>query len=157
METLNMDKRDTILTVNIVEPGLVAAIKRHSQEMQRELKGMVIVNAPYADDPGRLRDTSGFFKEIVCDVNDPVALQKALKPYEGRILAATCRSESAMDIFPKIIPFIPYVDTPTETSLLWATSKSQMRDRLHGYDERLVPNYQYVERAALPKVNEMIR
>jgi biotin carboxylase len=153
-----MRERDTILTINVVEPGLVKAVKQHSKLLGKELKGLVLVDAGYArQDPGRPRDASGFFKEIVCDFNDQAGLQKVLKPYTDRILVATCRYESAIEPFRKVIPFLPYIHTPSESSLVWSTEKPLMRDRLHAFDEKLVPRYIYMEERDLPNLKELVK
>lgn len=119
-----MQQKDTILTVGVVEPGLVNAVKLQSQALGRELKGLVLVHTGFVDQPGRPVDTSGLFEEIVCDFNNPNELQNVLKPYADRILAATCRYEETVQHLSQVIPFIPYVPTPTETSLYWATEKT---------------------------------
>jgi len=149
--------RDIILTFNIVESGLVQAVKRYSQEMGRPLYGLVFVDTVYAAKPNRKRDESGFFTEIICDSTNPSAIRQALKPYRDRILAATCRYDSAMDVFRRLIPFIPYCNTPTETSLLWATEKPLMRDQLASYDQSLVPMYQRIESNQINGALELVK
>jgi hypothetical protein len=140
-----MPDRDTILTVNVVEPGLVRAVNLQSKKMGKQLKGLVLVHTAYASQKGRLTDKTGLFEEIICDFDNPDELQTVLKPYSERILAATCRYEEAMQPFAKIIPFLPFIHTPSEAALLWSTEKPLMRDRLKNFDPRLVPKYQYLE------------
>src|SRR6202030_4091374 len=118
----------------------------------------VLVNKNYAKQPGRPQDTTGFFEEVICDFDNPDELQKALEHYKDRLLAATCRYEEAIQDFGKIIPFLPHnLHTPTPTSLLWATEKSLMRDRLKKYDNNLVPQYQYVEKEDLPNISKLVK
>lgn len=150
-----MHVKDTILTINGVEPGLVKAIKQHSEEMGIELKGLVLIDSSYEHNK-RAKDESGFFKEIFCNFDDHDEVQRVLKPYVDRLLAVTCRFESAVEPLRQIIPFIPYVHTTSETSLIWATEKSQMRDRLKNYDENLVPRYQYVQKSDMDKLDELL-
>lgn len=153
-----MQVKDTILTINVVEPSLVRAIRMHSEEMGIELKGLVLVHRAYdIQEPARLKDTTGLFEEIICDLDDADELQAALKPYQERILGAHCRYESSVLPLRKVIPFLPYIVTPTETSLLWSTEKSQMRDRLHGYDPTLVPRYQSIEAHDVPAIKELVK
>jgi biotin carboxylase len=150
-------KRDTILTINVVEPALVRAVKLHSKTMHRPLKGLVLVDRAYADHPARPKDDSGLFKEVICDFNNPDELQTVLKPYTDRLLAVTCRYEEAIQPFRKVIPFLPYLPTPSPESLLWSTEKPLMRDRLRNYDASLVPRYQYMERDDLSKLDELTK
>lgn len=153
-----MNVRDTILTVNIVEPALVSAVQKHSEEMGRELKGLVLIDTTYAKEALErdfFRDSTGLFEEIYCDFDDPDELQRVLLPYTDRLLAATCRYENSMHHFRKLIPFIPYVPTPSESSLLWSLEKPLMRDRLSNYDRRLTPKYQYMEVTDIPNVTKL--
>ena len=142
-----MTVRDTILTINIVEPDLVKAVKKHSDEMGIALKGIVLIDHKYAaealerDFP---RDTTGLFTEIFCNLDDSNEIQKILQPYTDTLLAATCRYENSMHQFRNVIPFIPYVLAPSESSLLWSMEKPLMRDRLSNYDRSLTPKYQYI-------------
>jgi len=152
-----MPERDTILTINVVEPGLVRAVQLHSEAMGRELKGLVLVNAAYADYPARPRDETGLFQELVVDFDDPDAVQKALKPYTDRLLCVTCRYEEALQPFAKVIPFLPYLFTPSSAALQWSTEKPLMRDRLRNYDESLVPQYQYVEEHDLVNIDTWVQ
>jgi biotin carboxylase len=139
------DTRDIILTINVVEPGLINAIKEHGKRLGKDLKGLVLLDISYSSKENRKKDTTGFFKEIVCDFNDPNELQRVIKPYADRLLAVTCRYETAIEPFRKLIPFLPYIPTPSESSLVWALEKPLMRDRMRNYDERLVPKYQYFD------------
>lgn len=155
-----MTVRDTILTVNVVEPALVSAVKKHSKELGRELKGIVLIDKTYAKEALErdfYRDKTGLFTEILCDFNNEDEIQKILQPYSDRLLAATCRSETAIYHFQKLIPFIPYLQVPSEKSILWSTEKPLMRDRLSNYDRSLTPKYQYMEIADVPNVEALTK
>jgi len=153
-----MTTRDTILTINVVEPELVEAVNLHSKELGIPLKGLVLVDKIYAEEaPDRPRDTTGLFEEILCDFDNPDELQQALKPYMYTLLGATCAYESAIQPFRKVIPFLPYISTPSETSLLWSTEKPLMRNRFNKYDASLNPKYQYMEAKDIPNVRELIK
>lgn len=136
-----MDIKTIILAIDDVEPGLVRAVKAHSKKLGKPLQGLVLVNENAAGAHERTRDESGFFKEISCNFDDPAELQTTLKPYADKILAVTCRQERSVQNLRKVVPFLPYVNTPSESALLWATQKHLMRDRLRAYDERLTPQY----------------
>lgn len=152
-----MQKRDTILTINVVEKELVRAVAMHSKALGRPLKGLVLVNKSYAEQPGRPKDTTGLFKEVICDFDNHNEVQNVLKPYTDRFLAATCRYEEAIQDFGKIIPFLPYLHTPSPSALLWSTEKPLMRDRLKNYDATLVPRYQYMEKEDLPNLTYLVK
>ncbi len=118
-----MQDKTIILTINVVEPGLVRAVNLHSKIMGKELEGLVLVHAGYADYSARPKDMSGLFKEIICDFDNQDELQRVLKPYRDRILAVTCRYEEALQPFSKVIPFLPTVYTPSETALLVSSER----------------------------------
>ena len=129
----------------------------HSKALKRPLRGLALINKNYANLSGRPQDTTGLFEEVICDFDNPAELQNS-KPYKDRLLAATCRYEEAIQDFGKVIPFLPkHLHTPTPTSLLWATEKPLMRDRLKEYDSNLVPRYQYMEKDDLPQLAELVK
>lgn len=81
---------------------------------------------------------------ILCDTSSPLAIQKALQPYQDRIIAITCRGENQIPAFIKIIPHVPYLRTPTPESLMWATDKIWMRRRFAAHNRKITPAYSLV-------------
>jgi hypothetical protein len=138
--------RDTILTIDDVEPGLAKAVVKHSERLGRALKGLVLIDTnPRVASRERVKDKTGLFKEIRLDFSDSAKLQAVMKKYNDRLLAVTCRRENSMSSYRKILPFLPYVNTPSESALLWSTEKHLMRDRMRGYDKNMVPKYRYLQ------------
>lgn len=154
---LNTESKDIILTVNVVEPALVQAVKMQSKALGRQLKGLVLVHAPYAVQPNRPKDESGLFKEVVCDFDNSTEVSRILEPYKNRILAATCRYEEAIQPFAKIIPFLDSINTPSEDSLYRSTEKPMMRDELFFYDKSLVPKYINIIENDISKINDILK
>lgn len=150
-------EKDIVLSIDVVEPGLVNAVHLLSKELGRPLKGIALVHRSFLDYPTRPIDTTGLFEEIVVDYDDPDELQKTILPFVDRILLVTTRYEDAMHHFSKLVPFVPYVYTPTESSLIWSTEKPLMRDRLKVYDPSLVPDFRLIQEADLPKWEETTR
>lgn len=138
-----MQEKNIVLAIDDVEPGLVAATKKLGERQGRRLRGVVLVDEGYSGFRERAKDTTGLFEEIVCDFNDQRALQAALKPYLHNILVVNCRQEDSIESFRKVVPFLPYTNTPSESALRWSTEKHLMRDRLHAYNSDLVPRYHY--------------
>jgi biotin carboxylase len=149
-------KKDIILTINGVEPDLVKAVQQHSQELGRQLKGIVLVHSDYAQAPHRPKDESGVFEEIVCNCNDQNEVQRILKPLADRILAVTYRFENSVEPLRRVLPFLPYTYAPSDSALLWCTDKTLMRDRLSNYDRSLTPRYQYLEEPDLLRLQELV-
>lgn len=138
-------KKNIILAINDVEPGLVNAVKKHSQRLGYKLSGLALVDKHYSKVKDRAKDSSELFKEILCDFEDRDQLQAALKPYIDTITAVICRQESAIHAYRKVVPFLPYINTPSQASLRWSTEKRMMRDRMRCFDPTIIPKYQYLE------------
>ena len=151
-----MDK-DIVVSIDVVEPGLVNAVHLLNKELGRPLKGIALVHRSFLDYPGRPVDTTGLFEEVVVDYDNADELQKTVLPFSDRILAVTTRYEDAMHHFSQLVPFVPYAYTPTESSLIWSTEKPLMRDRLKNYDPQLVPQYVRLEEQDIPNGNELTR
>ncbi len=87
------------------------------------------------------RSLEEFDLAIKCNFDSPKSLITSLKPYKKRLLAATARSESNIPVFQKVIPFLPYLRTPTTESLEWSINKVTMRRRFAAYDRSITPRY----------------
>lgn len=92
---------------------------------------------------------------IRCNLDSPTAITKELKPYEDELLAATCRGESNIPAFQKVIPHIPYLRTPTTESLEWSTNKLKMRRRFAAYDHSITPKFMVVQDAQRKTINKI--
>ena len=84
---------------------------------------------------------------ITTDLTSHDKIDEALKPYKDQLIAVTCTSEARMPQFKKIIPHVPYLRTPTEKSLDWATNKLWMRKKLYNYDKNITTKYAVVHDA----------
>jgi biotin carboxylase len=77
--------------------------------------------------------------EVVCDYSSPASLTRALKPFEDKLLVVNASSERNQPYYRKLIPHIPYLRTPSESSIVWATHKDQMRKLLSSYAPEISP------------------
>lgn len=84
---------------------------------------------------------------IECNTNSHIAITQALLPYKDDLQAITCRDESKIPDFAKIVPHVPYLKTPTSESLMWSVDKIHMRRRFHAYDKKITPKYKVVKDA----------
>lgn len=100
------------------------------------------------------------FDEILeVNFDKPQTIVKALVPVQENLLVATCRSESKIPQFSKVIPHIPYLKTPTASSLVWSVDKLEMRRRFRAYDRTITPRYMYVKDAkkkTLDKIEDRV-
>ena len=76
---------------------------------------------------------------LPCNFSDPSEILRTIKPVARRLKAVLCRGSFNIACFQRIIPFVPYVKTPSAESLEWAMNKISTRQLLRAYDERLGP------------------
>ncbi len=149
-------KKDIVLVIDRVEAGLVPACIKIEKKLGYRLTGIRLVSKEYKNMPDTTysKDETGFFHEIVVDYDDSDELQVILKKIKDRILVLNCRDEGSIQAFIKIIPFLPNVKTPNETTLRWATEKDLMRNMLAAYDPSLVPKYIKLPKESIEKLDE---
>ncbi len=90
------------------------------------------------------------------DFNSDSALQEALAPYQDQLCAITTRAESYLADFIKIIPFVPYLYTPTPESLMWASDKRLMRRHFKIADSSISPKYTLVKDGGDDELNRVV-
>lgn len=131
-------KKDIVLFVGKMYSHMAQAIREYEKQTKKTFRIAILKDektmkgknaASYAD------------LMITCDTSSPISIQKALMPYEHELLAVTCRGEDQIPLFSTIIPYVPYIKTPTSESLVWATDKIFMRRRLYTYNKKITPSY----------------
>src|SRR5690606_8164507 len=114
------------------------AMRKLGKRMGKELIACVLLDAYDSEARSSLpADNKAVIVE--CDFTDDTKIQKALKPYQHRFLAVTCRAEKNIPLLKKVVPHVPYLHTPTERSLDWTTDKIKMRQMLRSYDSSIAP------------------
>lgn len=78
------------------------------------------------------------------DFKSTESILKALLPYRERFLGITCRGEVNIESFIKVIPHLPYLRTPSESSLSACIDKIAMRKLLRAYDKKITPKFTVV-------------
>jgi len=94
---------------------------------------------------------------IPCKFDSLDSIQKALLPYAENIIATTCRGESQIQHFAKVIPNLPYLKTPTTESLLWSSDKLLMRKRLYNYNKNIAPIHTIVKNHEESTINKIAK
>jgi hypothetical protein len=133
-------KKDIVAYVSIIPEGTISGIHSYGKRVKQKFRVMLIrdvkhKNAPVPETPDIL---------IECDFSKPDAIATELLPYMDDMLAISCRSESHMESFAKIIPHVPYLRTPTAESIHWSTDKLAMRKRLRIFDKKGTPAFTVV-------------
>jgi hypothetical protein len=148
--------RDIILFIQKVDADTVASIQAYSKKQGTPYRIAVLYDETKNRRP---KIIDGIDIVLYCNFSRPESIEKALHPYDGQIAAATCRLESYIPQFSKVIPFIPYVRTPNAESLLWAVDKVMMRKKFRSYDKSITPKFMVIhddKKETLKKVHEKV-
>lgn len=120
-----------------------SALRMHEQKTGRHITPIVIVDTNIQEsihtlnEQGHLTDNN--VAVIAADFDSPASIRQALKPFEDRLVAILSQYENSIHEFKKIVPYVPYLQVPTESSLDWATDKKLMRAAFDAYDPTLSP------------------
>ncbi len=140
---MNKEKNIIVYVMNL-PVGTVEALREHEKEFGKTLRIMLL-----RDSCLKYKKSESEFKGLdiykTCDFADPESIAKTLLPYQDELLAITCRSEQSLARFSKVIPHVPYLQTPSTESLKWASDKYEMRKRLRTYDKKITPNFTLVK------------
>lgn len=150
-------QRNIIAYVSKISADMVADIKAWEKESGEKYRIMLIDNSARK----LTKKQSGASLEGVnlvlsVDFNSDTALQEALAPYQDQLCAITIRAESYLSDFIKIIPFVPYLHTPTPESLRWASDKRLMRRHFKVADSSITPKYTLVKDASNKELDRVI-
>ena len=147
-------KKDIVLFVVNVPEGVVGALKE-----LKKMYGYKVLSAAIYDPkkPSEVELVQQSHVDILIpvDFSSPSKITKALLPYQDRLLAITCRGEYNIGHFRELIPHVPYLRTPTATSLEWATNKLEMRKRFFAYDASITPQFTVVENAGKASIKKI--
>ncbi len=151
MQHVQKEKNIIAFVANYL-PGMKDDIERYEKETGKRFLKMLIW------------DTRRSLKEMKCepdilvrvDFSDDVKIAEALLPYEEELFAMTCRSEVNLSRFAKVIPNVPYIKTPTITSLQWAADKYDMRRRLKMRDPKHTPKFTRVRDTSTKELQRVI-
>jgi len=140
----NDSAQSVAVFINDFDQEFADGLNKLASELGRPLKGVILIDTEVINQGHNVADKNKVFESVVCDFSSPTSIQAALKPFRDNILLATCSSERNQPYLAKLIPHIPYVLEPTESSLEWATHKSKMREMLASYNPALTPKVQDV-------------
>lgn len=138
--------RDMVLFTGSYLDVQKTAIKRLEKILEKQIIPCVILDV--ADTSAKKSVTADNNAVVIyADFTSTQKLQQALAPYKERFLAVTCRAEKNIPLFKKVIPHVPYINTPSELSLDWTTDKVKMRQLLRSYDKSISPKFTVVHDA----------
>lgn len=149
-------ERDMILFVGSYWEDQKQALKQVSATLQKRVVPLVLLSV---SDTTFRRQLPKDSKAVVinADFTSHLALQTTLMPYKHRLLAVTARTERNIPLLRKVIPHVPYINTPTELSLEWTTDKIRMRQLLRGYDKAISPKFMVAHDATAETLDRIER
>lgn len=140
MENTQTVAKDIILFVGSIPAGVLKQVHEYEQKYHRKFRIALLFNKK--DNSARLEHLKE--REIIpipCEIEPTEKITEALLPYKDELLAVTCRSEQSIPLFKQVVPHVPYLRTPTERSLDWATRKILMRKRFNAYNKSITPEF----------------
>jgi biotin carboxylase len=132
-------ERDMVLFVGSYLNSQRESLSELGKMFDKKLYACVLVDVTNTPRPYIKKDARTVVLD--CDFSSHVALEKKLLPYKHRLLAVTCRAEKNIPLLKKVVPHVPYLNSPTELSLDWTTDKIRMRQLLRGYDKNIAPKF----------------
>ncbi len=149
-------ERNMILFVGSYLKSQQEDLRWLSEKLDKKITACVIVDIVKPDEQTNIaKDPRA--RLLTVDLSSRAAVQKALAPYRHRFLAVTCRSERNIPMLKTILPHVPYLNGPTETSLDWTTDKIKMRQLLRGYDKNIAPKFLVVQDASQETMDRIER
>lgn len=140
-------ERDMVLFVGSYLRSQREDVAKLSEMLHKKITACVIIDAVKPDAYTSVaKDPKAIV--LVCDLSSKLAIQKALTPYKHRFLAVVCRAERNIPMLKTIVPHVPYLHSPTETSLDWTTDKIKMRQLLRSYDKNIAPKFLVIHDAS---------
>ena len=147
--------KNTILFISAKVRSVEKTLTSLEQHLKQDLKGLLVVSPKNKHLIEQI--TSPKFSGLVLNPKSPALIQAKLASIRPSLLAATCHSEALIPFYRRIIPHIPYVLGPTESSLEWATDKLKMRQLLKAYDKRITPAFTLVADASDATVEQVTK
>jgi hypothetical protein len=155
-----MDKNDKniVLFINAIRPATFAALDDFERQSGRKLVPVVFIDETIQvaiTERNVQKHTGQDYDIISADFDSPMSVRTALNKYKDRILAVTSQYENSIHELRKLVPYLPYIHMPTQSSLEWATEKKLMRQLLEVHDGSLVPKYLEIKDYSEMTINEI--
>jgi hypothetical protein len=136
--------KNIILFMNAVRPATIAVLEDYNEQNNTNLTPIVFVEKKIKDSILRRNGQSEITNSITyieVDFDSVTSIRKSIEMIDGEILCVVSQYENSIHELRKLIPYVPYLPAPNETSFLWATEKKLMRLMLEGYNQNLVPKH----------------
>jgi hypothetical protein len=148
--------KSILLFVNSISKEMACEIREFEKLENRKFNILVIRDKKKSDWTGKI-DTRGVSKVLTCNFDKSYEIKKTLAPYQNSLVAIISKGEVNVKSLKNIIPHVPYVYTPTESSILWATDKLSMREQLKAYDPNITPKFTVVSDDSKESIIKIIK
>ncbi len=138
-------EKNIILYVGSIYGHMLTAIEDYSKKNKKNFRVALIHDSKEKLDAVTEKQLDRIDIKITCDTSNPSALQAAILPYQDELLVISTRAEGKVPLLAKLIPHVPYLQTPTAESLEWASDKVLMRERLKVHNKDINPRFAVVE------------
>lgn len=145
-------QKNIVAYVMNLPASVPTSIKEYKKKEGKELRVMLIRDSRYPVPESQ----TDYDILITCDFSKSWKIAEALLPYQDELVAITCRGDSSIARFTKIIPHVPYLRTPSTESLEWSVDKYEMRKRFRLYDPKSIPNFTRVKDATQAERSRII-
>ncbi|MDP2629454.1 MAG: ATP-grasp domain-containing protein [Candidatus Harrisonbacteria bacterium] len=154
-------RKNIVLFINGVPKDAVDSLRKYSKQKKQPIRIAVLRNSKRRiskADQKRLKERADIL--LKADFARPLQIIKVLNPFQDHLLAMTARmgEENVVDMA-HLVPFVPYLRTPTKDSLLWSVDKLMMRKRFRAYDKKITPSFTVVsdmKKGTLEKIKERV-
>jgi biotin carboxylase len=149
--------RKMVLFINTAPASIVERLRDHLSSIGRELElGILVDTKRRKTTPEQKKNLQDRFDHVLYANFDSLkSLETALVPFENKLLAITCRSESNLHDFSTIIPHVTYLRTPETKAIESALDKTLMRKRFAAYDKRITPKYTLIKDATKETIEKV--
>lgn len=149
-------QKDIVVFVMSVPAGAIEQLRKYEKDLGFPIRVMLLSDSRVKS-AGKVESTKGVDLAVTCDFSKPEKIVAALLPYQSHLLAITCRSEQSMARFIAVLPYVPYLRTPSTESLKWASDKYEMRKRFNAYDKKITPVFSLVSRNSTTERERVIK
>ena len=147
-------ERDMVLYLGSYLPGHKKALARLQEYLDKKLTALVVIDKGMPKDFVEIEKGSKV-KVLEIDRLSITKIQSAIKPFAHRIISMTPIGDKNVPLLKSIIPFVPYINSPTAQSLEWTTDKIKMRTLLKNYDKKIAPKFIVVNDASLETIESV--
>lgn len=150
-------KKNIIAYVSKVPAEAIVDIRAWEKESGERYRVMLIENsARKLSKKQSGANLEGVDIVLSADFGNDSSIQEALAPYQDQLCAISNRAESYLSDFIDIIPFVPYLHTPTPESIQWASDKRLMRRHFKIADSSISPKYTLVRSSEDKELDRII-